>query len=90
MPRFAGFARGAFALILSDGLERGEPDAMVDAVRRLARLAWRLDWLSPLAARSRVPPATAGLAGSLPYIDRLADGSSTQSIVRHILGDRSP
>ena len=90
VPRFAGFARGAFALILSDGLERGEPDAMVDAVRRLARLAWRLDWLSPLAADPAFQPRTAGLAGSLPYIDRLGDGSSTLSIVRHILGDRHP
>jgi uncharacterized protein len=89
VPRFAGFARGAYALILSDGLERGEPEAMVDAVRRLARLAWRLDWLTPLAADPAFRPRTAGLAGSLPHIDRLADGSSIESVVRHILGGRS-
>jgi uncharacterized protein len=86
VPRFAGFARGAYALILSDGLERGEPEAMVDAVRRLSRLAWRLDWLTPLAADPAFRPQTAGLAGSLPHIDRLADGSSIQSIARHVLG----
>ncbi len=90
VPRFAGFARGAFTLILSDGLERGEPDVMVEAVRRLARLAWRLDWLSPLAGDPDFRPRTAGLAGSLPYIDHLADGSSTLSIVRHILDDPRP
>jgi hypothetical protein len=86
VPRFAGFTRSAYTLILSDGLERGEPEAMVDAVRRLARLAWRLDWLSPLAADPAFRPRTAGLAGSLPYIDHLADGSSIQSIVQHVLG----
>ncbi|HSA80731.1 MAG TPA: VWA domain-containing protein [Geminicoccaceae bacterium] len=86
VPRFAGFARGAYALVLSDGLERGEPDAMIDAVRRLARLAWRLDWLSPLAADPAFRLQTAGLAGSLPYIDHVADGSSVESIVRHVLG----
>jgi uncharacterized protein with von Willebrand factor type A (vWA) domain len=86
VPRFVGFARGAYALILSDGLERGEPETMVDAVRRLARLAWRLDWLTPLAADPAFRPQTAGLAGSLPYIDRLADGSSIGSVARHILG----
>jgi uncharacterized protein with von Willebrand factor type A (vWA) domain len=85
VPRFAGFARSAYVLILSDGLERGEPEAMVDAVRRLARLAWRLHWLTPLAADPAFRPQTAGLAGSLPYIDQLADGSSTQAIVRHVL-----
>lgn len=86
VPRFAGFARGAYALILSDGLERGEPETMVDAVRRLARLAWRVDWLTPLAADPAFRPQTAGLAGSLPYIDRLADGSTIESIARHVLG----
>jgi uncharacterized protein len=89
VPRFAGFARGAFVLILSDGLERGAPDAMIDAVRHLARLAWRLDWLSPLAADPDFRPQTAGLAGSFPYIDHLADGSSLEAIARHILGDAS-
>jgi hypothetical protein len=89
VPRFAGFARGAYALVLSDGLERGEPDAMVDAVRHLARLAWRLDWLTPLAADPAFRPQTAGLAGSLPYIDHLADGSSIRSVARHILGGAS-
>jgi uncharacterized protein len=86
VPRFSGFARGAYVLILSDGLERGEPQTMVDAVRRLARLAWRLDWLTPLAADPAFRPQTAGLVGSLPYIDRLADGSSIESVARHILG----
>ena len=86
VPRFSGFARGAYVLILSDGLERGEPETMVDSVRRLARLAWRLDWLTPLAADPAFRPQTAGLAGSLPYIDRLADGSSIESVARHILG----
>jgi uncharacterized protein with von Willebrand factor type A (vWA) domain len=86
VPRFAGFTRGAYVLILSDGLERGDPAAMVDAVRRLARLAWRLDWLTPLAADPAFRPETAGLAGSLPYLDHLADGSSLHAVAAHILG----
>ncbi|HEX6144258.1 MAG TPA: VWA domain-containing protein [Geminicoccaceae bacterium] len=85
VPRFAGFARGAYVLILSDGLERGEPDAMVDAVRRLRRRAWRLDWLTPLAADPAFEPRTAGLAGALPFIDRLGDGSSLAAVTRHVL-----
>ena len=42
VPRFAGLARGALVLVVSDGLERGSPGAMVSAVRRLSRLAWSL------------------------------------------------
>jgi uncharacterized protein with von Willebrand factor type A (vWA) domain len=91
VPRFAGCARGAYTLVLSDGLERGEPDAMIDAVRRLARLAWRVDWLTPLAADPHFKPRTAGLAGILPFIDHLADGSSLHGVVTHILaGARDP
>ena len=71
VPRFAGFARGALALVLSDGLERGDPAAMVDAVARLARLAWRLVWLTPLAGRARLPPARPRRSPAiLPFIDR--------------------
>ena len=49
VPRFAGYARGAATLIVSDGLERGDPLALADAVAKLSRRAWRLSWLTPLA-----------------------------------------
>ena len=44
VPRFAGFARGALVVVLSDGLERGEHDTMTDAVRDVCtpRLARRM------------------------------------------------
>ncbi len=85
VPRYAGFARGAAVLVLSDGLERGTPEAMIDAVRRLSRSAWRLDWLTPLAADPDYEPRTAGLAGILPVLDYLGDGGSTAAVTDHIL-----
>jgi uncharacterized protein with von Willebrand factor type A (vWA) domain len=85
VPRYAGFARGAAVIVLSDGLERGSPAAMIDAVSRLSRSAWRTDWLTPLASDSDFRPATAGLIGVMPMLDRLGDGSSTQAIADHIL-----
>ncbi|NJM84575.1 MAG: VWA domain-containing protein, partial [Tabrizicola sp.] len=86
VPRYAGFARGAAVVVLSDGLERGDPGVMVDAVRRLARMAWRLDWLSPLAADPGYRPATAALSQVLPVLTHLGDGSTTEAIAAHILG----
>jgi uncharacterized protein with von Willebrand factor type A (vWA) domain len=85
VPRYAGFARGAAVVVVSDGLERGTPEAMIDAVTRLSRAAWRTDWLTPLAADPGFRPATAGLIGILPMLDRLGDGSGTEAIARHIL-----
>jgi len=85
VPRYAGFARGAVVLVLSDGLERGGPEAMIDATRRLARHAWRLDWLSPLAGDPGYRPETAALATVLPAVDALADGADLAAICDHVL-----
>lgn len=83
VPRYAGFARGAAVIVLSDGLERGEPDQLVSAITRLGRLSWRLDWLSPLAPEG--VPQTQALQAILPNIDHLGDGSSSEAIARHLL-----
>lgn len=88
IPRFAGFARGALVLVLSDGLERGEPDAMAASMARLSRLAWHIAWLSPLAADPRYVPETAALVAARPYIDELVDGASVESLCRYVLNVR--
>ena len=85
VPRFAGFARGAVVVVLSDGLERGGPDTMTSAVVRLSRLAWRVSWLTPLAADPAFRPESAGLAAILPYLDDLGDGASVDALCRRML-----
>lgn len=86
VPRYAGFTRGALVLVLSDGLERGDPAAMVQSTARLSRLAWRLHWLTPLAADPGFAPQTAGMLGILPWLDDLGDGSGVSAICDHVLG----
>jgi uncharacterized protein len=85
VPRFAGTARGAVVLILSDGLERGDPKAMTDAVKRLAARAWHLSWMTPLAADPGYRPETAALKSVLPHLDALADAGSTERLCQHVL-----
>jgi hypothetical protein len=85
VPRFAALARGAALVVLSDGLERGDPTAMADAVARFARLCWRIIWLTPLAADPGFEARTAGLVAARPYLDRLADGGSIDSICASVL-----
>jgi hypothetical protein len=85
LPRFAGTARGAVVLILSDGLERGDARAMTEAVRRLAARAWHISWMTPLAADPDYRPETAALKSILPMIDALADGSSTERLCDHVI-----
>jgi uncharacterized protein with von Willebrand factor type A (vWA) domain len=85
VPRFAALARSAALIVLSDGLERGDPTAMADAVARLARLAWRIIWLTPLAADPNFEARTAGLVAARPFLDKLADGGSIDSICNNVL-----
>jgi len=85
VPRFAGYARGAAVLVVSDGLERGDHAGMVDAVRKLSRLAWRLNWLSPLASGERFEPRTAALRDIAPFVDEIADASSLDRLCSHVL-----
>ncbi len=89
IPRYTGFVRGAAVVVLSDGLERGEPDTMIDAVRRLSRLAWRLDWLTPLGAHADYAPATAALVAILPDLDVLGDGATVPKVIGHLLSMQS-
>lgn len=73
--RNAALVRGAVTIVMSDGLERGDPAAMVHAVERLARLSHRLIWATPLAADPRYRPATRAMAAILPMLDAIVDGS---------------
>ncbi|MBJ3775174.1 VWA domain-containing protein [Acuticoccus mangrovi] len=85
IPRYAGFARSAYVVILSDGLERGDPAALVGAMERLSRLAWSVLWLSPLATGARFEPQTEALRAVAPFLDRIGDASSPAAVTHEIL-----
>ncbi|CCE10265.1 conserved hypothetical protein [Bradyrhizobium sp. STM 3843] len=85
VPRFAGYARGAAVIVISDGLERGDVAALRDAVAKLARRAWRLSWLTPLATAPGFRPQTEALIAIRRFVDDLDSGGSTSDIVAHVL-----
>ncbi|MEV0715554.1 VWA domain-containing protein [Asanoa sp. NPDC050611] len=68
---YTALARDALVLVLSDGLERGDCTAMVDATRRLALLAHALCWWSPLACDPEYRPVTRGMSAVLGHLDAL-------------------
>ena len=85
VPRFASFARGAMVIVLSDGLERGGPHMLSQAMSRLDKIAWSVLWLTPLAADAQFQPKTEALRAISPMLDRLGNGSSPQAIAGEIL-----
>ncbi|MBR0932427.1 VWA domain-containing protein [Bradyrhizobium jicamae] len=85
VPRFGGYARGAAVVIVSDGLERGDPAALRDAVAKLSRRAWRVSWLTPLATSPGFRPQTEALVAIQRFVDDLVDGGSSAAVVAHLL-----
>lgn len=84
--RFVSFARGALIVVLSDGLELGDPAPMAEATERLARLGHRLVWLTPLRGDPTYRPVTRGMRAVLGSLDRLGDGSSPAALLAELEG----
>lgn len=69
-----GMAHGAALVVLSDGLDQGEAEETGRAMAALRRLARRIIWVNPLAARPGYRPEARAMAAALPHIDDLVSG----------------
>ena len=83
-PRYADRARGALTIVLSDGLERGDPAPMAHAVHRLARLAYRLLWWTPLATDPTYRPITRAMAAIQDDLDDLAGARDLPTLLQQV------
>ncbi len=70
--RYRPLVRGALVVVLSDGLERGDCEAMIRGAHRLGLLGHRLVWWSPLACSPGYRPVTRGMQGVLASLDELS------------------
>lgn len=59
-------------LVLSDGLETGEPEALAEALRKVRARVGGVVWLNPLAAQAGYLPLARGMAAALPHLDVFA------------------
>ncbi len=78
--------RDTLVLILSDGLDTGEPDVLERALRDLKARAGRVVWLSPLAALPGYQPVQRAIRAALPYLDALLPAGGIEDL--HRLGRR--
>jgi len=82
--RYVALARGALVIVLSDGLERGDPALMAHAAGRLSRLAHRLVWWSPLACDPAYRPVTRGMQAILGDLDVLAGARDLPTLLAQV------
>ena len=60
--------QGAVVLLISDGLERGDPEELAREAERLGLTARRLIWLNPLLRFDRFSPQARGIRALLPHV----------------------
>jgi uncharacterized protein with von Willebrand factor type A (vWA) domain len=75
-----GLARGAVVVLVSDGLELGDPALLGQQAARLARLAHRVVWLNPLKGDPAYEPLARGMRAALPHVDELVSAHNLASL----------
>ncbi len=61
--------QGAIVLLITDGLERGDPEQLKRTMERLAKSSQRLIWLNPLLRYRDFQPRAQGIQAMLPWVD---------------------
>jgi uncharacterized protein with von Willebrand factor type A (vWA) domain len=72
--------QGAVVLLITDGLDRDDPEALGREMQRLHLSARRLIWLNPLLRWDGFAPKAQGIAAMLPHVDSFRAGHSVASL----------
>lgn len=72
--------QGAVVLLITDGLDRDDPDELAREMQRLHLSARRLIWLNPLLRWEGFAPKARGIAAMLPHVDSFRAGHSIESL----------
>jgi hypothetical protein len=74
--------RDTVVMIVSDGLDVGEPDVLRDAMRELRRRAAGVVWLNPLLETEGYEPTAAGMRAARPHVTTFASVTDQASLMR--------
>ena len=72
--------QGAVVLLITDGLDRDDPEALARQMQRLHLSARRVIWLNPLLRWDGFAPKAAGIRAMLPHVDSFRAGHSIASL----------
>ena len=79
--------RRTVCLVVSDGLDVGDPDRLRSSITWLANRAAAVLWLNPLAVSPAYEPTSRGMSTCLPYLDGLfgfAGASDLAAVATHL------
>ena len=72
--------QGAVVLLITDGLDRDDPDQLSREMERLHLSARRLIWLNPLLRWDGFAPKARGIAAMLPHVDSFRAGHNIAAL----------
>lgn len=75
---------GTTVVVLSDGLDRGDPAVLAEAMRAIRARARTVIWLNPLMGDARYRPLARGMEAALPFVDHLAPAHNLQAFERFL------
>lgn len=68
-------------IIVSDGLDTGEPELLAQQLAGIRRRCRKIVWLNPLLGREGYEPKTGAMLAALPHIDVFAPAHTLQSLL---------
>ncbi|MGD9987560.1 vWA domain-containing protein [Pseudonocardia sp.] len=80
-PRNLSRLRGSVCVIVSDGLDTGDPDLVDRTIGRLRRTAHRLVWMNPVADEPGYAPTARAMRAALPHLDAFVPGADPTALV---------
>ena len=82
--------QGAVVLLITDGLDREEPEDLAAAAERLHKSCRRLIWLNPLLGFEGFEPRARGVRALLPHVDDFRPVHDLESLeqLAAVLGER--
>ena len=80
-------SRNTLFMVLSDGWDTGEPEALAAEMSAIKRRVRKVIWLNPLLGMEGYQPVTRGMSAALPYVDVFAPAHNLASLLeleRHL------
>jgi len=82
------FRADTLLIVLSDGLDAGDPERLAAALRAIRLRTRAVIWLNPLLGIEGYQPLARGMAAALPHVDVFASAHSLESLLgleRHLV-----
>jgi hypothetical protein len=73
--------RNTLFMVLSDGWDTGDPEALAAELGEIKRRVRKVIWLNPLLGMEGYEPVTRGMSAALPHIDVFAPAHNLQSLL---------